>query len=198
MIELKNIRKSFKDKEVLINLSYSFPDSGLFIINGDNMSGKTTLLYILAFFDSDYQGKYLFNGINVKSLNGKEKKETIKKTILVFSHGNLLPHLSVEHNAYLGTVCPYQLEGIKDTNRNPDTLSGGEEILLILQREEHSSHSAIFFDEITSPLSDKNFSKVMNELKKMSQNKLIVLNSHDERTKVFDKQLFLEEGKLHD
>ena len=62
MIEIKNLTKKFSDKVIFKNASFCLPNNGLFILDSDNGTGKTTLLKMLAGIDHDYEGKILFNG----------------------------------------------------------------------------------------------------------------------------------------
>ncbi|MCI1734661.1 MAG: ATP-binding cassette domain-containing protein [Bacilli bacterium] len=199
MIRLLNLSKDFKDKSVLKDLNFVFPDQGLFVINGDNMSGKTTLFYILSLWDIQFKGTYELDGDNVLSMNAEERRNVQSKMGFVFSHANLASHLTVQENLTLGISGKnISLPFSGDPHRHPDTLSGGEEILLVLEREKHQNHTYLFLDEVTSALDDNHFKSVMAYLIELSKSRLILLNSHDERTSLYGNQLFLEKGTLHD
>lgn len=61
MIRLNNLLKSFDSNLVINNLSFSFPSTGLFHIQGINGCGKSTLLRIIAGLDLDYDGDVIYN-----------------------------------------------------------------------------------------------------------------------------------------
>lgn len=69
MLEIKNLSKSFGKLNVLSNISFTFPDTGLFQIEGKNGSGKTTLLRIIAGLDLDYEGEVLYNDKKIDKKN---------------------------------------------------------------------------------------------------------------------------------
>ena len=69
MIELKNIKKYYNNTLILDIKSFKLPDYGLYFICGDSGCGKSTLLNLLAGFDKDYKGLYLFNNKVMKNAN---------------------------------------------------------------------------------------------------------------------------------
>ena len=69
MIELKNIKKYYNNTLILDIKKFKLPDYGLYFICGDSGCGKSTLLNLLAGFDKDYKGLYLFNDRVISSTN---------------------------------------------------------------------------------------------------------------------------------
>ena len=63
-LKLNNISKSFGDKSILNSFSYTFNETGLYIVSGDSGVGKTTLLRIIAGLDEDFSGN-IENGFAV-------------------------------------------------------------------------------------------------------------------------------------
>lgn len=88
-IKLKKINKSVFRKSdktelrILNDLDFSF-ENGLFIIKGDNGAGKTTLLYILSLLDFSFQGTYLIDDLDIKTLQKDEIDEFKSKISLLF------------------------------------------------------------------------------------------------------------------
>ena len=73
-LRIKNLSKSFDDKNVISNLSYEFPERGLFGIVGESGIGKTTLLRIIAGLDNDYSGEVVGGGIRKVSFAFQEHR----------------------------------------------------------------------------------------------------------------------------
>lgn len=73
MIRLNNLSKSFDSNLVINNLSFSFPSTGLFHIQGINGCGKSTLLRIIAGLDLDYDGDVIYNSQKITAKNAASK-----------------------------------------------------------------------------------------------------------------------------
>lgn len=199
MIELKKLSKSFQGQKVLNELSYSFPDQGLFYLKGQNQAGKTTLFYILSFLDTDYDGKYLFDGTDVNQFSSEERMRVAKKVQLILSHSNVLPHFSLKANLRFDVDKNFPSAKYGDQlNQLGNTLSGGEEIMFVLEKEKYANHSLILLDEVTSSLSDENFRKVMEIIQQLASSHLILMNGHDARMESVMPHLTLREGKIYD
>lgn len=102
MIEIKNLTKKFhKDFDAICNLSHEFSDVPWVVI-GSDMSGKTTLLNIIAGLDLDYTGEVIINGVERRELNNEianisyitaiptlfENKSVYNNLLYVFKVGN--------------------------------------------------------------------------------------------------------------
>jgi ABC-type multidrug transport system ATPase subunit len=199
MIELQHLTKAFGERKVLDDLSYTFPDKGLFYLQGENQAGKTTLFYILAFLDEEYTGHYYLDGKDGHQIARRDRNGKAKEVQLLFSHSNLLPHFPVRENLRLFSNKGFPVSDYKELlGQDGNTLSGGEEILFALDMEKHSSHSVLLLDEVTSALSDQNFRKTMEAIRNLSLSRLLILNGHDERMEGIVPSLYLKEGKIHD
>lgn len=191
MINLKNINKSFKDKEVLKNLTLDFPDKGLFLLTGDNGIGKTTLLYILGLLDISYSGEYILNRKKVSSMSKKEINKFRQQNIsFLFSKGNLIPYLTIKENLELEVRDKRKIINFipkLDLNSKVYGLSGGEEILLALSHEIALEKRIYLMDEVTSALDDDHCEQVMKIIDDLSKNHLVIMTSHDERAHSYGK-----------
>jgi ABC-type lipoprotein export system ATPase subunit len=106
MIEIENLSKSFSSVSVLKNISFSCPDKGLVLIEGENGSGKTTLFDILSLLDGSFDGKYTYFGKDVRTMKDAEKARIRKDEIsYVFQKRNLVRYLSKEENLSLRQPC---------------------------------------------------------------------------------------------
>jgi len=214
LFEVKNISKSFKVNDekslcVLNELNFTLPNKGLFCIMGKSGCGKSTLLNIFEGLMKPSKGEVLFKGRNIKQFTEKEQSEYLNKNIgVIFQSFNLIQNLSVidnlklvlkikgikDHsiiNTYLQT---YKLESIK--HKKVQFLSGGEKQRVALIRAILNDPEVIFADEPTGNLDYENSILVMDTLKDISKNKLIVMVSHNKELidKYYDGYLDLTNG----
>lgn len=200
MIKIVNLNKKYDDKVILKDINFTFNDFGLYIITGDNGCGKTTLLYIIGLLDDNYEGDYFFNKQNINDFSAKQREKIKRENFsLLFSKGNLIPFLNVEDNIFFGIKRPkyYEVKYVNvDLKRKASLLSGGEEVLVALQREKMLNKKVLLLDEVTAALDDDNLRKTMEILIEQSKEKLIILVSHDVRTYGYGTLLRLENGKL--
>ena len=187
MIELKNVTKRFGKKVVLSDINIKFPNTGLFIILGNNGVGKTTLLYILGLLDLDFEGDLYIDNLNIKNSDINYLREYRNKNVsYVFSKGNLIPYLSVKDNLRIGVKNENDIVKFIDLPDDQDvqTLSGGEELLLSLSHEVSLKKNIYLLDEVTAALDDDNLNKVIDILKKYARSIsethiLVELNSQE-------------------
>ena len=98
MIEVKNIYKSFENKDVLKNISKVFNEGETNLIIGRSGSGKTVLLKsIVGLHDVD-QGRILYDGRDFTLMNQKLRKKLRQEMGMVFQGGALFDSLTVEEN----------------------------------------------------------------------------------------------------
>lgn len=200
MIELKNVTKKIGDKTILKNVNFTFENTGLFLITGDNGSGKSTLLYVLGLLDNNFCGEYILDNVDVKTYKKKDLNKIRRENFsLLFSRGNLLTFLSIEDNIFIGKKAkksfkPKYLD--LDLKRKASSLSGGEEMLVALERENILNKKVLLLDEITSSLDNVNLKKVMDALSKQSKVKLVILVTHDSRIYEYGSLLEIRDGEL--
>lgn len=198
-IKILNLTKTIDDRLLLNDISYEFLDNNFYVIKGDNGVGKTTLLYILALLDDSFKGEIILEGMNINSLKYKEINLLRRKYIsLLFSKGNLISYLTVKENRnlFLDNNEPLVLNKNIDDTQNSTTLSGGEEILVALERELSLNKKIILLDEVTASLDDLNLKNLMDILTNLSETHLIILVSHDPRTYTYGTLLEMKNGKL--
>ena len=154
MIEVKNLNKQFLDKVIFEDASFSLPLNGLFVLDSDNGTGKTTLLKILAGIDQDYEGKIFLDRKEVTKIDCEYLDQ----------RNNYISFLSVKDNYNLKSFFYKNIE-ILDINenkkqflerKNANTLSEGEKLLVLLEKCERSKADVILLDEVTAALDSDN------------------------------------------
>lgn len=184
-ILLKNIKKTFnagKDSEVraLRGVDLEIHDGDMVAIIGASGSGKSTLLHILGCLDTDYEGEYILNGRDVKSMSQKELANLRNNEIgIVLQNFGLIQNMSVYDNiavpCYIGEKINKkdlnaEIESLMERmgisgKRNADIseLSGGQKQRTAIARALIKNPKIILADEPTGAL-DKSTSKQIVEL----------------------------------
>jgi len=184
MLELKNISKKFKDKEILSNFNLKVEENKILAIVGPSGGGKTTLLRMLAGLESIDSGEIIFNGEN-RNLLG-----------FVFQDFQLFPHMTVLENL---VISPIQTMGIKKDEAEakaiklleqlglekhyksyPYSLSGGQKQRVALARAMMIEPKIIGYDEPTSALDPElrlEVEKLILQNKKLGVTQIVV--THD-------------------
>lgn len=192
MLELKNISKKFKDKEILSNFNLKVEENKILAIVGPSGGGKTTLLRMLAGLESIDSGEIIFNGENLP-LNELEKRNLLG---FVFQDFQLFPHMTVLENL---VISPIQTMGIKKDeaeakaiklleqlglenhyNSYPNSLSGGQKQRVALARAMMIEPKIIGYDEPTSALNPElrlEVEKLILQNKKLGVTQIVV--THD-------------------
>lgn len=210
MLELRNINKCYitKNEKVnaLKNINFIFPDKGLFVLMGPSGCGKSSLLNILTGIDSKYEGKVIYNNENIKDVYDNYRNEISYMT----QSFNLFDNLTVFENVnlsleLLGKSDKTKVETIlKDfeiydlADKKCSTLSGGEKARVSIARAVIKNPKIIFCDEPTGNLDDKTSKLVWTLLKKISENVLVIIASHDEKNSYeFGNVIKITDGQIN-
>lgn len=194
VIEVKNMRKNFKNKNLFNNFSLEIEANTVHALVGPNGSGKTSLLRILTDLYNEDDGQVKIKGSHAMLLENdylyedKTGLENIKLYGLYFGYG-------------LDNYQKYSdlLEITNDLGRNVSTYSKGMKRKLSLLIIVMMNREIIFLDEVTSgvdPISRVEIRKLIKLLK--DEGKTIVITSHDlsEIEKVADKVSMIKSGVL--
>jgi len=201
MIEIKNISKSYSDKEGTITI---FKDISLTIASGQNIaiigpsgSGKSTLLSIISGLDSPTTGSVLYDNVNIHTLDEKELSRFRNQKIgIIFQAFELVQFFTTYENVLLplsirsgsrsinNTTINNILESVNLSHRKnslPATLSGGEQQRVAIARVLASGCDVIFADEPTGNLDSINGKKILDLLLSFvnNKNKTLVIITHD-------------------
>ncbi len=215
-IELKNVKKSFKDGdetiEALKETNFSV-DKGEFVaIIGPSGSGKSTLLTIAGGLQSPSYGEIWING---RALNEKKEKARAKVRFeeigFILQASNLVPFLTVKKQLQLvdkvnkakenraGFDLLKRLGLEKLVNKYPEELSGGERQRVAIVRALYNDPTIILADEPTASLDTEKAYEVVKILAKEAKekNKATIMVTHDLRLVDYcDKVYLMEDGRL--
>lgn len=215
MIEVYNLNKSFKlnndkDIHVLKNINFSLPNSGLYFLYGKSGSGKSTLLNILEGLLSFDSGIVKINGVDIKNIKNKEKEDFYRNNIgILFQNYNLFNDLSIYDNLLITAkikginkdtidfyLKKYNLYSIKNTLCK--NISGGEKQRVALIRTILNKPTIVFADEPTGALDSLNSKLLMDELKELSKDSLILVVTHNNKIveEYSDGSLYLKDGEI--
>ena len=197
MIEIKGVNKYYNNGKgaqlhVLKNVTLTLPEKGMVAVFGRSGCGKTTLLNVIGGLDGFSSGSV--------SINGKQLKDHLDRTRnkeigYVFQNYCLHP----ENNCFDNVADALRLCGVKDEKlleertlkalalvgmekyalRLPDTLSGGQQQRIAIARAIVKSPRIILADEPTGNLDEANTILIMDLLKKLSKDRLVVLVTHE-------------------
>ena len=221
---LKNIQKSFDNKEVLKDINLEVNKGEIVSIIGPSGSGKSTLLRCATFLETIDGGtiSYLGKDIVKTTKDGKviyPPKADLQKTYLnfglVFQNFNLFPHYSVLKNIVDAPIHNQHREkeevyaqarellaklGLADKeNAYPCELSGGQQQRVAIARALALNSKILFFDEPTSALDPEitaGILRVMKDLAAEHMTMVIVTHEIDFAKAVSDKVIFMDGGMV--
>lgn len=199
MIKLSNITKTFsidQDKkfDALNQINLVLPSKGMVFIVGKSGSGKSTLLNILGGLDQATLGDITIDGVSLNGLSDNElSRYRNSYTSFIYQEHNLVSELNVGGNLHLAS----SLQGLKKTKeevnslltyvglkgfekRRIKTLSGGEKQRVAIARSLSKDSKMILADEPTGSLDSLNGKIILDTLKKISYDQLVVIVTHDQ------------------
>ena len=200
MLELKDIRKTYitagnENVEALKGINLKFRESEFVSILGQSGCGKTTLLNIIGGLDKYTSGDLIINGKSTKMFKDRDWDAYRNyKVGFIFQSYNLIGHQTILSNVELAltiggiskkerkerAIKALEEVGLKDhINKKPNQLSGGQMQRVAIARALVNNPDIILADEPTGALDTKTSVQVMEILKKISINKLIVMVTHN-------------------
>jgi len=179
MFKIKDLKVSYKKNLVLDIKSFCFPKKGVVIINGANGSGKTTLFKALMNLIK-YEGNIYYNDINIK----KYKEDLYKKVCYIDQFGNLINYLTEDKNYKIVNECLDIESNNNYQNRKINKLSGGQRKIVEEKRLDINQYETFLLDEPTVSLDRKNKEILINKIKELSKEKLVVIITHDKEFKI--------------
>ena len=199
MLELKEIKKNYyvgeETVEALKGVSIKFRKNEFVSILGPSGCGKTTMLNIIGGLDRYTSGDLLINDVSTKKYKDNDWDTYRNHSIgFVFQNYNLIPHQTVVENVELAltlsgisknerrkrAIDVLKQVGLSDKiNNKPSQLSGGQMQRVAIARALINDPDIILADEPTGALDTKTSVQIMEILKSISNNKLIIMVTHN-------------------
>lgn len=199
MLQIKNISKTYKTgsfiQKALNEVSLNLRDNEFVAILGPSGSGKTTLLNIIGGLDKYDSGDLIINGISTKHYKDKQWDTYRNHTIgFIFQSYNLIPHQTILSNVELAlTIAGISKKekaklaldaldkvGLKEqAHKKPNQLSGGQMQRVAIARALVNNPSIVLADEPTGALDTKTSIQVMDLLKEVAKDRLVVMVTHN-------------------
>ena len=223
VLEIKNIKKSFGNTEVLKGISFSLEKGEVLAIIGSSGGGKTTLLRCLNFLELADEGtisvnsKVIYNGADKRRQNDDELRLNRLHFGLVFQSFNLFPQYNVLKNVtlaptLLGRGTAQEIEdnarriiervGLSEKiNNYPCELSGGQQQRVAIARALALDPDILCFDEPTSALDPEltgEVLRVIKGLKSHDSTMIVVTHEMEFARSVADKVIFMADGVIEE
>lgn len=218
MIQLKNINKFYQTYHekihALKDINLSFGNKGMNFIVGKSGSGKSTLLNIIGGIDGYDSGELLIDEVSTKNFSARDYN-TYRNTYIgfVFQEFNVLKGLTVYENIALSLELQHlnvkenhqKIQAIIDKvgltgleKRRINQISGGEKQRVAIARALIKSPRVIIADEPTGNLDGKNSIIIMDLLKELSRDHLIIVVTHNRRQALeyADRLIEIKDGKI--
>lgn len=220
MLKLKNIKKTYvsgdEKVEALKGINIEFRKSEFVSILGQSGCGKTTLLNIIGGLDRYTSGDLIINGKSTKDFKDRDWDAYRNYSVgFVFQSYNLIGHQTVLSNVELAltisgvsrkerkqrAIKALEEVGLKEQiHKRPNQLSGGQMQRVAIARALVNNPDIILADEPTGALDTKTSVQVMEILKKISKDKLIIMVTHNPELaeKYSSRIIKILDGKITD
>lgn len=217
MIEIKNISKSFGNRNVVNDVSFTFYPGKTNLMIGESGCGKTTILKLMVGLHELDKGEILYSGQNFPTLQPKEKQEIRKQIGMLFQAGALFDSQTLEENVRFPLdmftdmtkaekldrvnfcLSRVMLEG--RNNLYPSELSGGMKKRAALARAIANNPKYLFCDEPNSGLDPKTSIVIDNLIQDITKeyNITTIVITHDMNSvlEIGDNIMFIYEGQNH-
>lgn len=221
MLQLLNICKDYRAGETVTHalkqVSVNFRQREFVAILGPSGSGKTTLLNVIGGLDHYDRGDLIINGQSTKNFKDTEWDAYRNNSVgFIFQNYNLISHLSIMENVELGMT----LSGVsrkkrafkakqalikvglgQQINKRPNQLSGGQMQRVAIARAIAGDPAILLCDEPTGALDSKTSQQIMDLIKSLAQERLVIMVTHNQAlaTAYADRILKFQDGEIiHD
>lgn len=214
MLQVIGLNKYYGKYHALKNINVQFQKGEFVAILGESGSGKSTLLNVISGLDDFETGEIIIAGNSTKNFSKQDWAQYRNHYVgFVFQEYNLIDHLSIVENVELPLllqgvskrearkraldVC--YLLGLKNhVDKTPNQVSGGQQQRTAIARSLVTNPSVILADEPTGALDSENAKIILDILKKLSKDYIVILVTHDEEYahQYADRIITLEDGMI--
>ena len=212
MLEIENVSAGYGLIQILWDVSFNIEEKEIVSIIGPNGAGKTTLVKTIMGLLPAKSGTIKFKGERIENL---PPYEIVKKKISLIPEGrDIFPKLTVEENILLGAYTLKDKQQVKESQERiyqifpilqkkekvlAQTLSGGEQQMLVIGRSLMSNPKLLILDEPSLGLAPIIVAKVLDTLQQINDEGVAILlveqNIRDSLN-IADRGYVLEEGKI--
>ena len=218
MLQIKNVHKQYKTgnlvQKALDDVSLNLRDNEFVAILGPSGSGKTTLLNIIGGLDRYDSGDLIINGVSTKAYKDRDWDSYRNHTIgFVFQSYNLIPHQTILANVELALTISgvsrskrrqkaikalEQVGLANQMHKKPNQLSGGQMQRVAIARALVNDPGIVLADEPTGALDSDTSVQVMDLLKQVAKDRLVVMVTHNPELamKYATRIVNLRDGKI--
>ena len=199
MLTLKNVKKSYTTGDftqvALDGVSLNFRENEFVAILGPSGSGKTTCLNVIGGLDKYDSGDLIINGKSTKKFSDSEWDSYRNNSVgFIFQSYNLIGHLDIVSNVEMGMTLSgisskikrqkaleaLERVGLKNhIHKKPNQLSGGQMQRVAIARALANDPEIILADEPTGALDTKTSVQIMELIKEISKEKLVIMVTHN-------------------
>jgi len=212
MLEVENVSAAYGLVQILWDVSFKIKEKEIVSVIGPNGAGKTTLVKTIMGLLPAKTGTIRFKGENIEKLR---PYEIVKKGVTLIPEGReIFPKMTVEENILLGAYTIKDKNAVKESKEKnyqifpvlkkkekalAQTLSGGEQQMLVICRSLMSNPELLILDEPSLGLAPILVGKVLDTLRKINEEGVAVLlveqNIRDSLN-IADRGYVLEKGKI--
>ena len=217
LLKAKNVKKSFKNLDILKGIDLSVDTGEAAVILGPSGAGKTTLLRCLNFLETPDEGELRFDGksYTMNHMSRKDIRDYRLQTAFVFQSFNLFLNKTALQNVTEGLITARGIgkaqaeeAGMKALERvglashrdyYPHQLSGGQQQRVAIARALAAEPKIIFFDEPTSALDPELTTEVLSVMRSLANDgmtMLIVTHEIEFARTVSNRIIFMENGEV--
>ncbi len=216
IVEIKGLKKSFGELEVLSGIDLAIHPGEVVCVIGPSGSGKSTLLRCINLLEQPTGGTITVAGTQVFGDGKPQNLDQLRREVgMVFQQFNLFPHLSAVENVALAQVRVLgRSKGEADrksrellsrvgldakVDEYPDRLSGGQQQRVAIARALAMDPEVMLFDEVTSALDPELVQGVLDVMRELADSGMTMISVTHEMgfaREVSDRTIFMDEGLI--